>query len=67
VNEEHDRQIGDDEIVSQDNTQVQVMGHKSSFLRGDNAWKDSHELNQKVIYIEGADLNEKLQGLSIIL
>lgn len=38
------------------------MRHKSSFFRGDNSWKDFHELNQKVIYIEEADLNEKGEG-----
>jgi hypothetical protein len=32
-------------------------------LRGDNSWKDSHELDQIVIYLEEADLNEKLKGL----
>jgi hypothetical protein len=31
VNEKHDRQVGGDEIVSQDDTRVQVIGHKSSF------------------------------------
>ena len=31
LNEKHDRQTGDDEIVSEDDTKVQVMGHKSSF------------------------------------
>jgi len=31
VNEEHGGQIGDDEIVAQDNAQVQVTWHKSSF------------------------------------
>ena len=55
VNEEYDCQIGDDEIVVQDDVWVQVMRHRSSFSRGDNSWKDFHELNQIVIYIEGAD------------
>ncbi len=32
-NEGNDRQIGDDEIVPQKYTRVQVMGHRSSFLR----------------------------------
>lgn len=32
VYEEYDGQVGNDEIVSQDNAQVQVMRHKSSFL-----------------------------------
>ena len=32
VNEEHDRQVGDNEIVLKDNAQVQAMGHKFSFL-----------------------------------
>jgi hypothetical protein len=67
VNEEHDRQVGNNEVVSQDDIQVQVIRHNSSFLRGDNSWKDSHELDQIVIYLEEADLNEKLKGLSIIL
>jgi hypothetical protein len=49
VNEEHDRQIGDDEIVPQDDAEVQIMRHKSSFFRGSNSWKDFHELNQEVI------------------
>ena len=58
VNEEHDCQVSNDEIVSQKDAQVQIMRHNSSFLRGDNSWKDIHELNHEVIYIEGADLNE---------
>jgi hypothetical protein len=58
VNEEHDGQAGNDEIISQDDAKVQVMRHISSLLRGDNSRKDFHELNQKVIYIEGARLNE---------
>jgi hypothetical protein len=37
VNEEDDRQIGDDKIVSQDDAQAQTVRHKSSFLRGDNS------------------------------
>ena len=37
VNEEHDRQIGDDEIVSKNYVQVQIMQHKSSFLRFDDS------------------------------
>jgi hypothetical protein len=43
LNEEHDRQVGDDEIVSQNDAKVQVMRHKTSFFRGDNSWKDFHE------------------------
>ena len=31
VNEEHDRKVSNDEIVAQDDVQVQVMRHKSSF------------------------------------
>ena len=31
VNEKYDRQIGDDEIVSQNDAKVQVMRHKSSY------------------------------------
>jgi hypothetical protein len=46
VDEEHDRQVGDDEIKSKDDIWVQVMRHKSSFFRGDNLWKDFHKLNQ---------------------
>jgi hypothetical protein len=49
------------------NVQVQIVRHISSFLRGDNSWKDSHELDQIVIYLEEADLNENPEGLSIIL
>ena len=63
VNEEYDCQIGDDKIVLDNNVQVQIMRHNSSFFRGDNSWKDFHKLNQIVIYIEGADLNEKPEGL----
>ena len=33
VNEDHERQIGDDKIVLDNNIQVQIMRHKSSFLR----------------------------------
>ena len=55
MNEEHDRKVGNDEIVLDNNVQVQIMRHNSSFLRGDNSWKDFHESNQEVIYIEGAD------------
>jgi len=58
INEEHDGQVGDDEIVSQDDAQVQVMWHKSSFFRGGNLWKNFLELNKIVIYLEGANLNE---------
>jgi hypothetical protein len=50
-----------------DDIQIQVIRHISSFLRGDNSWKDSHELDQIVIYLEEADLNENPEGLSIIL
>lgn len=46
VNEEDDRQIGDDKIVLDNNVQVQIMRHISSFLRGDNSWKDFYKLNQ---------------------
>jgi hypothetical protein len=46
VNEEDDRQIGDDKIVLHDDIQVQVIRHNSSFLRGDNSWKDFYKLNQ---------------------
>ena len=67
VNEDHDRKVSNDEIVAQDDVQVQTMRHKSSFFRGDNSWNDFHKLTQIVIYIEGADLNEKPEGLSIIL
>ena len=31
-NKEDDRQVGDNEIVSQDNARIQVMSHRSSFL-----------------------------------
>ena len=31
VNEEHDRQVGNDEIITQDNVEIQVMGHNFSF------------------------------------
>jgi hypothetical protein len=37
VNEEDDCQIGDDEIVSKNYVQVQIMQHKSSFLRFDDS------------------------------
>jgi hypothetical protein len=67
VNEEQDRQVGNNEVVSQDDIQIQIIRHISSFLRGDNSWKDSHELDQIVMYLEEADLNEKPEGLSIIL
>jgi hypothetical protein len=67
INEEHEGQVGDDEIVVQYNAQVQAIWHKFSFFRGDNLWKDFHEINQIVIYLEGADLNENPEGLSIIL
>ena len=46
INEEHDRQLDDDEIVAQYNAQVKAMRHKFSFFRGDNLWKDFHKLNQ---------------------
>ena len=46
INEEHDSQVGDDEIISKDDLWIQVMRHKFSFFRGDNLWKDFHELNQ---------------------
>ena len=36
INEEHDSQVGDDEIILKDDLWVQVMWHKSSFLRGNN-------------------------------
>ena len=42
VYEEDDRQIGDDKIVLGNDVQVQIMRHNSSFLRGDNSWKDFH-------------------------
>jgi hypothetical protein len=32
VNQEHDRQVSGDEIVTQNNTQIQIAGHKSSFF-----------------------------------
>ena len=32
VNEEHDRQVSNDEIVSKNYVHVQIMQHKSSFL-----------------------------------
>ena len=67
VKEEDKRQVSDDEIVLDNNVQVQIVRHISSFLRGDNSWKDSHELDQIVIYLEEADLNENPEGLSIIL
>jgi hypothetical protein len=31
VNQEHDRQVSGDEIVMQNDTRIQVAGHKSSF------------------------------------
>ena len=34
VNEEHDSQVGNDEIISRDDAKIQVMRHISSFLRG---------------------------------
>lgn len=46
INEEHDGQVGDDEIVVQYNAQVKAMRHKFSFFRGDNLWKNFHKLNQ---------------------
>ena len=49
VNEEYDRKVSNDEIVAQDDVQVQVMGHKPSFFRGDNSWNDFHKLTQIVI------------------
>jgi len=58
INEEHDGQVGDDEIVVQYNAQVKAMRHKSSFFRGDYSWKDFHELNQIVIYIEDGSLKK---------
>jgi hypothetical protein len=45
VNEEHDREVSHDEIVSQKDVQVPAIWHKFSFLRGDNQWKALHELN----------------------
>jgi hypothetical protein len=42
VNEEHDGQVGDNEIVLKENAQVRVMGHKFSFFRVDNSGKDFH-------------------------
>ena len=46
VNEEHDCKVGNDEIVSKNYVQVQIMRHNSSFLRGDNSWKDFYKINQ---------------------
>jgi len=31
VNEKHDRQVSNDKIITQDNVEVQVMGHDFSF------------------------------------
>jgi hypothetical protein len=39
LDEEYGRQVGNDEIVSQDNARIQVVGHKSSFWGVDNSWK----------------------------
>ena len=34
VNEEYDRKVSNDEIVAQDDVQVQIMRHRSSFFGG---------------------------------
>ena len=44
LDEEYDRQVGNDEIVSQDNARIQVVGHKSLLFGGfDNSWKYFHK------------------------